>query len=217
MTMFAHPKIRKAAPLRPPRKRRRDYAVEEISFDDGSREDYLTGFHKRKLLRIKHAQEEAAKKARQDKIEMRKQLREERKRQVEEHVSQVNALLKDHQDAGRIEPESTSAAENTDGEEWEGFADQAEPDDHQEEYIDQDKYTTVTVESVSVSRGGLQIQEDEQVEENRRRENEAEMQDDLAEQKKPKEKKKKKKFTYQSKFDRQLEERKRKAKNFKGR
>ena len=47
-------------------------AIEEISFDIDAREDYLTGFHKRKLQRIKHAQEEAAKKAKEDKIAARK-------------------------------------------------------------------------------------------------------------------------------------------------
>ena len=60
-----------------PRKRRRDQssAVEEITWDGASREDYLTGFHKRKLQRIKHAQEEAAKKEREQKIAARKNVR----------------------------------------------------------------------------------------------------------------------------------------------
>jgi hypothetical protein len=35
----------------------------------------LTGFHKRKQQRIKNAQEENAKRARQEKLEMRKQVR----------------------------------------------------------------------------------------------------------------------------------------------
>ena len=57
----------------PPKKRRKIVsAIEEISFDSSAREDYLTGFHKRKLLRIKHAKEEAAKKDREDKLTARK-------------------------------------------------------------------------------------------------------------------------------------------------
>lgn len=57
----------------PPRKKRKSAsAIEEISFDFSAREDYLTGFHKRKLLRIKHAKEEAAKKDREDKLAARK-------------------------------------------------------------------------------------------------------------------------------------------------
>ena len=52
-----------------PKKRKKSAsASEEINFDFKAREDYLTGFHKRKLQRIKVANEEAAKKERQDKI-----------------------------------------------------------------------------------------------------------------------------------------------------
>ena len=59
--------------LLPPRKKRKPAsAIEEITFDLRAREDYLTGFHKRKLQRIKHAKEEAAKKDREEKINARK-------------------------------------------------------------------------------------------------------------------------------------------------
>lgn len=50
-------------------------AVEEVNFDFEARQEYLTGFHKRKQQRIKNAQEEAAKRARQEKLELRKQVR----------------------------------------------------------------------------------------------------------------------------------------------
>lgn len=67
-------KIFQAVP--PPRKKQRSAsAIEEISFDFSAREDYLTGFHKRKLLRIKHAKEEAAKKDREEKLAARKIVR----------------------------------------------------------------------------------------------------------------------------------------------
>jgi len=46
--------------------------VEEISFDFNARSEYLTGFHKRKLHRIKVAQQENAKKDREARIETRK-------------------------------------------------------------------------------------------------------------------------------------------------
>ena len=59
--------------LLPPRKKRKPAsAIEEIAFDLSAREDYLTGFHKRKLQRIKHAKEEAAKKDREEKLNARK-------------------------------------------------------------------------------------------------------------------------------------------------
>lgn len=58
----------------PSKKRKVTSNIEEITFDFSAREDYLTGFHKRKLQRIKHAQEEAAKKEKELKIEARKQV-----------------------------------------------------------------------------------------------------------------------------------------------
>lgn len=71
--MFAKPRPKKSL-LPPPPKKRKVFAIEEISFDNSAREEYLTGFHKRKVQRQKHAQEEAAKTARAEKIEMRKQV-----------------------------------------------------------------------------------------------------------------------------------------------
>lgn len=71
--MFAQPRIRKTAPP-PPKKRKTVHAIEEITFDKDARAEYLTGFHKRKQARIKHAQEVAEEKARQERIEMRKQV-----------------------------------------------------------------------------------------------------------------------------------------------
>ena len=65
---------RKAVPMLPPSKKKRKTtpAIEEINFDLSAREDYLTGFHKRKLQRTKRAKEEAAKKEREEKIAARK-------------------------------------------------------------------------------------------------------------------------------------------------
>lgn len=72
--MFARPRPKKAL-LPPSRKRKAAHSIEEISFDDAGRQEYLTGFHKRKLQRTKRAQEEAAKKEKQEKLETRKQVR----------------------------------------------------------------------------------------------------------------------------------------------
>jgi hypothetical protein len=70
--MFAK---RKTKTVSLPPKKRKHGAIEEISFDFGAREDFLTGFHKRKLQRIKHAQEQAAKKEREERIANRKAVR----------------------------------------------------------------------------------------------------------------------------------------------
>jgi len=59
----------------PPSKKRKTSAVAEITFDFAAREEYLTGFHKRKLARIKHAQEEAAKKEKEEKLKFRREVR----------------------------------------------------------------------------------------------------------------------------------------------
>ena len=56
----------------PSKKRKKTFAIEEITFDANAREDFLTGFHKRKLQRAKQAREEAAKKEKAERIEERK-------------------------------------------------------------------------------------------------------------------------------------------------
>ncbi len=73
--MFARPRPKKNALVPPPKRRKVTHAVEEIKFDAEARDEYLTGFHKRKVQRTKRAQEEAAKRARQEKIDIRKQVR----------------------------------------------------------------------------------------------------------------------------------------------
>lgn len=72
--MFAKPRPKHV--LAPPRKKRKiTPAIDEITFDPSAREEYLSGFHKRKLQRIKHAKEEAAKKDKEEKLTARKIVR----------------------------------------------------------------------------------------------------------------------------------------------
>ncbi|KAF9775948.1 hypothetical protein IL306_005946 [Fusarium sp. DS 682] len=210
--MFAKPRPKKSILPPPSKKRKMTSAVEEVNFDFDARQEYLTGFHKRKQQRIKNAQEEAAKRARQEKLEMRKQIREERKREVEEHVETVNRLLRESEAAGAVEQESEE-----EDEEWDGFPDQPELDivDHEEEYIDEDRYTTVTVESVSVTRDGLhKPQVDDKDDEDKKVE---ETKDDKKEKSRREPKKKKKKFRYETKFERQLTDKKQRIKKAKRR
>ncbi|KAL9137089.1 MAG: hypothetical protein Q9175_001711 [Cornicularia normoerica] len=142
-----------AAP--PPRKKRKSAsAIEEISFNFNAREDYLTGFHKRKQLRIKHAKEEAAKKEREGKLTARKILREGRKADLEKHVEVVNSMIRE---AGGIAPDSSEEEDEGEEEPWDGIKDDHNPPvDHEDEYMDEDRFTTVTVEAVDVSKDGLQ-------------------------------------------------------------
>lgn len=147
--IFRHPRPKKN--ILPSRKKQKtDHKIEEINFDLISREEYLTGFHKRKLARIKAAQAEAGKKAREERILMRKKLRDSRKQELEEHVHTVNAML------GDIE----SANNSTDDEKVRDCGSETNSPvsksvDHFEEYVDEEKYTTVTIESVDISRSGL--------------------------------------------------------------
>lgn len=109
-------------------------------------------------------------------------------------------------------------------EEWDGFQDESpalEPVDHEEEYIDEDRYTTVTVESVMVDRDGLhkpeqtrpeEIDSDDEDEEHGNNKDGSKEQDSTSGKDQKKHPlKKKKKFRYESKFDRQASERKNKA------
>ncbi|TQS32569.1 hypothetical protein Golomagni_07109, partial [Golovinomyces magnicellulatus] len=140
--MFAKPRPKKSILPFPSKKRKNTSAVEEVTFDNDARQEFLTGFHKRKQQRIKHAQDVAAKRARQEKVETRKQIRDDRKRELEEHVENINRMLR----------ESNAAVDNIDkdsddgekADEWDGFPDQPDIDivDQEEEYIEEDRFTT---------------------------------------------------------------------------
>lgn len=145
------------------------------------------------------------------------QLREDRKREVEDHVDHVNKLLREAARAGNVSDQEGSDGEN---EEWEGLPDGPtdEPLDHEEEYIDEDKFTSVTVESVSVSRDGLHKPEEEpdtEDEEDKKRK-EAAAKADKETPARPK-KQKKQKFRYESRMDRSITNKKQKIKKLKAR
>ncbi|KAI9832849.1 MAG: hypothetical protein M1826_001015 [Phylliscum demangeonii] len=149
----------------PPTKRRKVSAskIEVINFDFTAREDYLSGFHKRKVERAKHAQALAAKKARADRIEQRRRIRQERRDEAQKHVESMNAWLKQAEELDALrrgEEPPVADAEDDDGEEiedeWNGFGeDKEEAVRREDEYIDEGLYTTVTVEAVDVSKEGL--------------------------------------------------------------
>ncbi|KAI9668207.1 MAG: hypothetical protein M1821_001027 [Bathelium mastoideum] len=235
-------KIHEEGLMGPITRKRKVTAVEEVTFDEAAREEYLTGFHKRKQQRIKHAQEAAAKRERDERIEERKQvgaetvtitavglimyfqIREQRRKQLEEHVNAVNSLLR--QTNGNVESNGGLSAEGStaDDEEWQGFGEPLEV--HRvDEYIDEDKYALVTVESVDVAKDGLHVtaeddEEDDQsasdagnhqVTVNGRPEKKRVWTKERPAGKKPK----KKKFRYESVAERKVERQKQKARNAK--
>ncbi|KAL9610895.1 MAG: hypothetical protein Q9167_004436 [Letrouitia subvulpina] len=138
-----------AAPVK--KRRKGEPIIEEISFDFDARQEYLTGFHKRKLQRIKKAQEEAAKKEREDRIASRKALRESRKADLEKQVQAINAGLR----AANEDFQSSDDGGKVVYEKWNGI-EEPEDIDREDEYSDQDRHTTVIIEAVDVSREGLQ-------------------------------------------------------------
>ncbi|KAE8361424.1 nucleolar protein 12-domain-containing protein [Aspergillus caelatus] len=203
----------------PQAKRRKTSKVEEITFDHSARHEFLTGFRKRKQQRIKHAQEVAEQKAREMKREERKRIREEREAEfqnaLEEHQKQLKRLRQEENGA------SSGSDSESDGEdnEWEGFE---EPPavDYEAEYIDEDKYTTVTVEEMDASREGLlrsqEHSSDEEQEGEEKLTSEANSKPKPVEKTKKasdKPKKKKKKFRYESKAERQLTRKKERLSN----
>lgn len=82
------------------------------------------------------------------------QLRQQRKVDLEKHVEEVNRLVK--QANGEIPGLGGDDDEESSGDEddFKGF-EEPEPINQEDEYIDEDKYTTVTIESVGISRDGF--------------------------------------------------------------
>jgi ribosomal RNA-processing protein 17 len=85
------------------------------------------------------------------------QMRKQRKEDLERHVSEVNRLVR--QANGEISgDEDTSGVEDAEKEDSNGIVAPPEllPIDQEDEYIDEDKYTTVTIESVGISKRGFE-------------------------------------------------------------
>lgn len=65
----------------PPQNRKRKFektnakAVDEISFDPEARQEYLSGFHKRKVQRAEHGREMAEKRMKEATVQARKEVR----------------------------------------------------------------------------------------------------------------------------------------------
>lgn len=145
-------------------------------------------------------------------------MRKRRREDLDKHVREVNQLLK------KANGEVSDDGENGNGDEseseFEGFDDAApefEPVNREEEYIDEDKYTTVTVESVGISKTGFERagdeSEDEEVEGDEENKDSGGEGGDAGKKKrewtkeKPKSeksKKKKKKFRYETKAERKM-------------
>lgn len=118
-------------------------------------------------------------------------------------------MFKEHEESGE------------DGE-WDGIKEDSPPEaiDHEAEYIDEDRYTTVTVEEVGVSKDGLHTaaeDEEEAIKAKKKAEDAVKASNEAkANPKKQWPKKEKKKpFRYESKVERKIGRAKQKSKNSK--
>lgn len=103
-------------------KKAKKHGVEEVTFDKTSREEYLTGFHKRKLQRQKKAQEFNKEQARLAKIQERKILREERAKEIQDRIAQYKQTVQRIAINGENEDHLGDLSDRDD-EEWNGFRD----------------------------------------------------------------------------------------------
>ncbi|KAM3414500.1 hypothetical protein BST61_g9660 [Cercospora zeina] len=219
--------------MAPPAKRRkldplrRQKPIEELTFSVDARQEYLTGFSKRKQARKEQAKEHAIKMAKEEKVRERKELREQRKADLESHVAEVTKVLK-QQNALANGQDPDDNVSSSGGDEFAGFDNEdtttpavAEielPDEA--EYVDEDKYTTVTVEPM----GEKTSSEGEEAEEQEKEVSDTTTTIAETEVKKKKKrpwdksgdgaaKKNKPKFRYESKAERSLARSKQKSKN----
>ncbi|KAF2454959.1 nucleolar protein 12-domain-containing protein [Lineolata rhizophorae] len=205
----------------PPSKRRKTSAVDEITFDDKDRTDFLTGFRRRKQARIRHAQEVAAQKEKEERQRERRELRERRKRDLERHVAEVNAILRKQSSENEYGDRNGSSDED----EWSGLSEdetatppREAPIRREDEYVDEDKYTTVTVSEVGITRDGFEearsgSSDDGKGDEDKEKESRqsavngrGKLSEKIKREAKEKQrpKKKKKKFRYETKAERKL-------------
>lgn len=125
----------------------------------------------------------------------------------------MNALLEEAK--GAIPSLGGGDESEDEGESWEGIQDDPMPIDHEEEYIDEDRYTTVTVEEVDVTKDGMsKILNESEDEDAKGKEEVKEAESSTEKGKKTWPKKpKKKKFRYETKPERKLARAKQKSGN----
>ncbi|WPK24861.1 hypothetical protein PUMCH_002156 [Australozyma saopauloensis] len=105
-------------------KQAKKYGVEEVVFNKDERQEYLTGFHKRKVERQKKAKSFYEEQERLAKIEERKKAREERQKEFEDKIKELDTvkelrLGKSHLDGDNEEDQHSDANEEKTS--WNGF------------------------------------------------------------------------------------------------
>lgn len=188
--------------------------LESLTFDNTARHDYLTGFHKRKLARIKQAQEAAVKREKEELAVTRKQIRDQRKAEMEERkeAAQIASRRASRISAGLPVAESSSededeeeATEDTLGAKYGSDMEETKETEtkkaanFEEMYVDEDALTSVVVEEMDLEA----ILSDEEPVTKKVQVGEGE--GDAKKKVTRKKKEKKKKFRYLSKEERKTE------------
>lgn len=146
-------------------------------------------------------------------------MREQRKKDLEDHVETVNQLLRR---ANGEETEDEAEEDDSDSKEEEQIAKAAMEPGREEEYVDEDRYTTVTVEPMRLSENEDESEGSEDEDDAKKREEAAKQNEEVTKKKriwtkkKPDDsrgKKKKKKFKYESPVERKMARTKAKTRN----
>lgn len=138
--------------MAPPPKRRRIAPLkqipQELTFDPSARQEYLSGFSKRKTARKEAAREQAIKRDKEERVKERAQLRAQRKEDLKAHVEAVDAEVRKQRGVFEdAESQSEGEVEWGDGE---GDIVQDNDGEEEEEYVDEEKFTTVTIEPMGM-------------------------------------------------------------------
>jgi ribosomal RNA-processing protein 17 len=141
------------------------------------------------------------------------QIREQRAAEIEQALNESKRMIKEL----RGDASSQESGSESEEEEWQGFEEPA-PVDYEEEYIDEDKYTTVTVEEMGLSKDELHKQEDKSSsDDDDKKHKEKDEEEEVPQKSKAAKKygsksgapkKKKKQFRYESKEERKITRRK---------
>ncbi|KAI8071574.1 nucleolar protein 12-domain-containing protein [Gongronella butleri] len=113
--------------------------VESVEFDFDKRQEFLTGFRKRKQERKQKTIARAKERERQEKIKFRAETKAERQRQVQTRLAEMKAVMQGGVDSEEDEDETVFTAK-----------DEAESDDDKEsakvtEFKSNQALTTVTI------------------------------------------------------------------------
>lgn len=133
------------------------------------------------------------------------QVRKQRKEDLEKHVEEVNRLVR--QANGDLS-EAGEEDEDSENEEWNGIVEPQAPTpsamdiNEEEEFVDEDKYTTITIESVGISKHGFEKRGGNEEAEEEKKDKRVWTKE---RPKSNKPKKKKIKFRYETKTERKVE------------